>query len=161
VAEKEHSGGLPVPVLVTVGLLLLAGTVSYFLLERGRSRSPETPVLTQEAADYLPNLQLSDVDMKATENYLEQTATTIVGNITNNGPRTLRLVEVHCVFRDPNGSMVLRERVSVVGRKTGSVAPGQTRAFEMNFDNIPANWNQVMPSLVISQIHFEDDTNRR
>jgi len=153
VAKREAP---PVPVLVAGALLLICGTIAFFWYRQAQNRPREVPVLTREAAQYLPNLQLEDVQMSAAENYLNQTATTITGKITNTGPRTLRLVEVNCVFKDAAGQPVLRERVAIVGRKTGPVPSGQTRSFELSFDNIPASWNQAMPDLVISQILFQD-----
>lgn len=156
VKEKERSEGLPVPVVVTIVLLLLAAAAGYFLYRRAKERPAELPLLTQEATAYLPNLQLSDVDMQAAENYLKQTVATITGKITNNGPRTLQLVEIHCVFRDFSGQILLRQRTAIVGRKTGPVAAGQTSPFELNFDNVPADWNRALPDLVISRIRFED-----
>ena len=151
-----NGGGFPVPILVTFGLLLVAGTAGYFVYEKSRNRPPDVPVLTPEAAAYLPHLQLSDVEMKAAESFLRQTVTSISGKITNSGPRTLRLAEIHCIFRNPYGQVVLRERVAIVGRKTGPVSTGQTRSFQLTFDNIPESWNQAMPDLVISQIQFQD-----
>jgi hypothetical protein len=140
-----------------VVVLVLAGaTAGYFLYRRAAERSRDVPVLTQEGAAYLPNLQLSDVDMKAAENYLGHTVMSITGEIANNGPRTVLLVEINCVFKDHAGQVVARERVAVIGRKTGPVATGQTRAFELAFDNIPATWNQALPDLVISQIQFQE-----
>ena len=112
--------------------------------------------MTQEATAYLQHLQLSDVDMKVAENYLGHTVMNITGKLTNNGPRTLQLVEIHCVFRDFSSQVVYRERVAIVGRKTGLVPTGQTRLFDLAFDNIPAAWNQSLPDLVISQIHFQE-----
>jgi hypothetical protein len=156
VPDKDSSPGLPLPFLVAGGVLLVASTLLFFWYRQAKNRPPDVPVLTREAAAYLPNLQLSDVEMKASENYLHQTATTIEGKITNNGPRTLKLVEIHCVFKDSSGRPVLRERAAVVGRKTGPVAGGQTRPFTLSFDNIPQSWNQAMPDLVISQIIFQD-----
>ncbi len=147
---------MPLPLLVILVLLAAAGTVGYFLYQRAKDRPRDVPVLTQEAAAYLPHLQLSDVDMKAAENYLGHTVMNITGKITNQGPRTLRLVEVVCVFRDYAGQVAARERVAVVGRKTGPVAPGQTREFELSFDNVPAGWNQALPDLVIAQIQFAE-----
>ncbi|MBI3666726.1 MAG: hypothetical protein HY236_10980 [Acidobacteria bacterium] len=146
---------MPVPLLVSLGFVLAVGTAGYFLYERARHRQPDVPVLTQEAADYLPNLKLSDVEMKAAESFLKQTVTTISGKITNTGPRTVRLAEIHCIFRNPYGQVVLRERVAIVGRRTGPVASGQRRSFLLTFDNIPEGWNQSMPDLVISQIQFQ------
>ena len=147
---------LPVPLFVAGALLLIITTGVFFWYRQRQHAPPDVPILTKEAAAYLPNLQLADVDMQAAENYLNQTTTTITGKITNAGPRTLRLVEINCVFKDQIGQTVLRERVAIIGRKTGPVATGQTRPFELNFDNIPVSWNQVLPDLVISQIIFQE-----
>jgi hypothetical protein len=78
----------------------------------------------------------------------------ITGNIANNGPRTVKVVEINCVFYDPYGQLVLRERVTVVGRRSGLLAPGDTKSFRLAFDNIPESWNQQLPALVIAQIVF-------
>jgi hypothetical protein len=137
-------------------MVLVVATVGFFWARQARNRVPDVPVLTREAAAYLPNLQLSDVDMKAAENYLQQTATTITGKITNTGPRTVRTVEINCVFHGSAGQVLLRERKAIVGRRTGPIATDQTRAFELTFDNIPQGWNQQMPALVIAQIVFEN-----
>ncbi|MBI3698641.1 MAG: hypothetical protein HY238_27855 [Acidobacteria bacterium] len=155
-AEKHRAAGLPVPILVVGALVLIACTVGLFVIRQARNRPRDVPVLTQEAAAYLRSLQLEDVDMELAENYLKQTAATITGKITNNGSRTVGLVEINCVFRDPAGQVLLRERTAIIGRKTGPAAPGQTRSFELTFDNIPQGWNQLMPDLVISQIVFQE-----
>jgi hypothetical protein len=155
-AARNNAGSLPLPVLAVLVLVLAGVTAGYFFYRRTAERTRDVPVLTQEAAAYLPHLQLSDVDMKAAENYLGHTVMNITGKIANNGPRTLLLVEIHCVFKDYAGQAVARERVAVIGRKTGPVATGQTRAFDLAFDNIPAAWNQALPDLVISQIQFQE-----
>ena len=155
-AQREASPGLPVPVVVAGALILAVSTAGFFWYRQAKSRPPDIPVLTREAAAYLPNLQLSDVDKKDAENYLQQTATTITGKITNAGPRTVRTVEINCVFHDSVGRVILRERKAIVGRRTGPIPTGQTRSFELTFDNIPQGWNQGMPDLVIAQIVFED-----
>jgi hypothetical protein len=51
--------------------------------------------------------------------------------------------------------VVLRERVAIVRSKNGGLAPTETKAFRMPFDNMPQSWNQAMPQLVIAQIQFE------
>ena len=153
---SSRESSLPVPIFVAGALLLIISTVVFFWYRQRQHAPPDVPILTKEAAAYLPNLQLADVEMQAAENYLNQTTTTITGKITNAGPRTLRLVEINCVFKDQIGQTVLRERVAIVGRKTGPVATNQTRPFELNFDNIPVSWNQVLPDLVISQIQFQE-----
>jgi len=129
----------------------LAGALWYI------SRPPaiEAPgVLTGEAKAYVRHLALSDVTMKAAESYLKQAVVEINGKIGNTGDRVLELVEINCVFRDPYGQVVLRERVAIAGRKTGRLAPGDVRNFRLAFDNIPESWNNQMPELVIARIVF-------
>jgi len=156
VSPSSERTGLNVAILVAGGLLVAASAGGYLLLRRSQNRPRDVPVLTREAADYLSHLKLSAVEMKAAETYLRQTVTTIGGQITNTGPRAIRMAEIHCVFRDFYGRVVLRERVAIIGRKTGPAASGQTRPFQLTFDNIPEAWNQAVPDLVISQILFQD-----
>jgi len=44
--------------------------------------------------------------------------------------------------------------VSIVNLKTGALAPGETKAFRMAFDNVPEDWNQALPQMVIAAIDF-------
>jgi hypothetical protein len=134
------------------GAIALLGLIAYLQ----RPPVPEAPApLTGEAKAYVKNLRLADVTMEAAESYLKQPLVEIQGNIGNAGGRVLQRVEVNCVFRDAYGQVVLRERVAIAGgRRSGSLAPGETRAFRLAFDNIPESWNQAMPDLVIAQIVF-------
>ncbi len=136
-----------------IGVFVLAGVGAWWFLER-ETAPPPPPVLTQEAKAYVRNLQLSDVSMKATESLAKQLLVEIEGKITNNGNRTLKLIEINCVFYDSYGQLVLRERVAIVGRRTGDLGPGRTKNFRLPFDNLPSSWNQSMPQLVIAQIVF-------
>ena len=92
--------------------------------------------------------------MQAHESYLKQSIVEITGNITNAGDRVLELVEINCVFYDPYGQVVLRERVPIVTRKMGKFAPGETKPFRLAFDTVPESWNQQMPQMVIARIDF-------
>ena len=145
---------IPVPVMVGAVIVILVVAAWSFMDYRARKNPPKLPVLTAEAKQYVHNLQLSDVEMKATESYMKQKVVEIVGKIANNGSRTVNMVEINCVFRDPYGQVVLRERVAIVGR-AGPLAPGTTKSFRLAFDNIPESWNQALPDLVIAQIVFE------
>lgn len=93
--------------------------------------------------------------MKATDTYLKQTLVEILGKVGNGGDRRLGSVDINCVFYDPYGQLILRERVSIVRRRTGGLNPGETKDFRLAFDNIPESWNQMMPQLVIAQIVFD------
>jgi hypothetical protein len=116
---------------------------------------PPPPKLTPEARAYLPSLALSNVRMQAAESYVQSRLVEILGDIANNGARTVRMAEVTCVFRNYSGEEVARERAFVVGGRSGPLAPGQTKTFRLPFDTIPDSWNQAMPTLIVAQIQFE------
>jgi hypothetical protein len=144
------------PIAVVSILVVVAGAAIWFFLLRGGGRPVQPNALTPEAKAYVRQLGLADVEMKAKENMLGGTLVEITGKITNKGPQTLRTVELNCIFYDPYGQAVLRERVPIVRYKGGAgFQSGETRSFRLPFDSIPAGWNQALPQLVIAGIDFE------
>ena len=157
VPQKANSESAPSfrPISIVIILALLgAGFVWWFYL-RGGSRSLESNPLTPEMKTYVKSLKLSDVGMKATENYVKHTIVEITGNISNQGERVLKVVEINCVFYDNYGQVVLRQRLPIVRMKDGPLRPGESRSFRLPFDNLPESWNQGMPQMVIAFIAFE------
>jgi hypothetical protein len=125
------------------------------LLLGGCSSGPTAPPeLTAEAKAYVKNLQLAEVEMKAHESFMGSQLVEITGKITNNGNRELKQVDLNCVFYDAYAQVVLRQRVSIVRPKTGSLKPGETKSFRLPFDTLPQSWNQAMPQMVIAGIVF-------
>ena len=151
---KKKQISIP-PLAIVIVLALAAGLAGFLYLERAaKLPPPPPPPLTAEARLYVRNLKLSDVQMTAHESYLKQAVVEITGNIENTGNRKLDLVEIRCVFYDVYGQVVLREPVPIASKKTGGVAPGETKSFRLPFDNIPESWNQMLPQLVIARIDF-------
>ena len=145
--------GLGIQVYVTIAVLL-AG-VAVFAYFQYVTRRPEAKLeLTPEANAYVRNLQLSDVTMKATGNYMKQTVVEIEGKITNAGGRPLDVVEIYCQFYDTYNQLVLRQRMAIVNTKMGGLKPGETKAFRLPFDELPQSWNQTMPQLRIAGVKF-------
>lgn len=158
-ASPTGNSSFPIYAAVILVILALAGGALWWFVLRVPPRPPEPPPLTEEAREYVRNgyLSLSGVEMKASENYMMTTLVEITGNITNKGPRSIAVVELNCIFYDPYGQVVLRQRVPIVRRVKGKpFQPGETRPFRMPFDNIPSGWNQVLPQLVIARIDFEN-----
>jgi hypothetical protein len=143
------------PLLIVAVLAVAAGAAVWFFLLRPGAAPPQPNPLTAEARAYVRNLGLAGVQMKARQNMMGGTLVEITGQITNKGTRTLERVELNCVFYDPSGQLVLRERVPIFRAKGGpGLKPGETRDFRMPFDSIPESWNQALPQLVIAAIDF-------
>jgi hypothetical protein len=115
----------------------------------GTAASPE------EAKAYVRNLGLSEVNMEAKESFGGQQLVEITGKITNKGGKSLRKVELTCVFQDPYNQVVLREVVPLVRPDRGGLKQGETKPFRLPFDSIPNSWNQAMPGMVIAGVVFE------
>ncbi len=154
--ERPKKSASPVPIsLIAIVVVVAAGAAAFYFLDRAsRQPPPAPPPLTGDAKAYVRNLRLLDVEMKAHESYLKQSVVEIVGKIGNEGDRILDVVEINCVFYDAYGQVILRERVPIVSRKMGKLAPGEIKNFRLAFDNVPESWNQAVPSLVIARIDF-------
>lgn len=152
--QKKDAVSIP-PAAIVIGLVLILGLAGFFYLESASKRpAPPPPPLTGPAKAYVRSLKLGEVQMSAHESYMKQSVVEITGKIENAGDRVLDVVEINCVFYDAYGQMVLRERVPIVSKKMGSLAPGETKTFRLPFDNIPESWNQALPQMVIARIDF-------
>ena len=148
-ARKEQS--IP-PVAIVISLVLALGIAGFVFLERASKQPPPPPPpLTDEAKAYVKNLRLGNVEMKAHESFLKQSVVEITGEIGNAGDRVLKSVELNCVFFDPAGQVVLRQRVPIVS----GLRPNETKQFRLPFDTVPESWNNIMPQLVIAGIAFQ------
>jgi hypothetical protein len=158
VAAPERPSRVGLPVYIVLGVCLLgAGLFAY--IEYGRLRTPNQTTrqvpLSPEAKAYVGNLHLSDVSMKATQNYALQTVVEIEGKIANAGNRSIETVEIYCYFFDSYGQLVFRPRVAIVTTRMGGLKPSETKAFRLPFDEIPPGWNQTMPQMVIAGVKFQ------
>jgi hypothetical protein len=162
VPEKKKQLSIP-PVAIVVGIVGIAGLAGFLYLNQAANRPPvPPPPLSGAAKEYVKYLKFVSADgkspeapaMEAHESYLKQSVVEITGNIQNTGERVLNVVEINCVFYDPAGLVVLRQRVPIVSRKMGKLAPGETKPFRLAFDNVPDSWNQAMPQMVIAGIEF-------
>jgi hypothetical protein len=136
--------------IYTLVVVLLLGGFAFWYFTRPQPSNSLPPMRPEDKA-YVHSLQLSDVTMKATESYVKQTVTEIEGKITNSGNRAVKQAELYCIFYNVYGEVVIRERVPII---KGVLKPGETRAFRLPFDDVPASWNNQMPQLVIARIEF-------
>ncbi len=150
--KRQKRVAIPPAAIVIVAVVVAGGAGFWYLSRPAPPREP--PPLTGAAKAYVRSLKLGNVDMQKHESYLKQAVVEITGTIENAGDRVLKTVEINCVFYDPYGQVVLRERVPIVSPKMNGLAPGEIKKFRLPFDNIPESWNQGMPQMVIAGIDF-------
>ena len=145
--------GIPIPIYIA-GALALVGLAVFAYLQYGPHRRAAELPLSPEGKAYVKKLALSDITMKATGSFANQTLVEVEGKIGNTGDRTLNVIEIYCVFYDSYGQLVYRPRVPIVTAKMGGLKPGETKSFRLPFDEIPDSWNQALPLLVIAGVKF-------
>ncbi|MBV9612067.1 MAG: hypothetical protein JO091_06320 [Acidobacteriaceae bacterium] len=149
----EHAKRTRFAPLIIGAVVVVALLAALIYLNRPAPQRTETRA-SAEAKAYLPNLELSSVSMKATENFMKQQVVEIEGNLANKGPRALQSVDVYCLFYGVDGHEIHRERVPIIVSKGAPLKSGETRRFRMPFDTLPDTWNQALPRMVIAQITF-------
>lgn len=141
---------VPVSALIIGILTVVVLAAGWIYLSRPAPQVADQEGATAEAKAYLPNLELSNVKMTATENFMQQQVVEVTGSIANHGSRKLSLVEVYCLFYGMDGKEIHRERVAIAR----ALGPGETRPFRLPFDTLADGWNQAMPRLAIAKIAF-------
>jgi hypothetical protein len=148
---------------IVIGAVLVLGLAGFYYLEQAANRpQAPPPPLTGPAREYVKYLKFVSADgqtpqspqMTAHESYMKLSVVELTGSLRNTGDRVVELVEITCVFKDPYGQEVMRERVPIITRKMGKLAPGETKAFRLAFDNVPESWNQAIPEMYIARIDF-------
>ena len=138
-----------------VVLLFLAG--AYLLTRISMPNVTKEEVLPMTGAEraYLSQIQFGDPTVSRATNFLNQEVTFVFGTVINNGPRTIRQMEITVEFRDIFNQVVLRDVRRPWGPQAMPLAGGQRREFQLNYEHVPADWNQSYPVLRITGLLLE------
>jgi hypothetical protein len=109
---------------------------------------------SEDSPQYAANISFSGLHLSAEENFLGQQLTYLDGEVKNAGQRTVTQLRVRLSFHDLYNEVVLREDHDVL---SGSqpLAAGQTRAFQIRFDQVPASWNQAVPEIQVISVRVQ------
>jgi hypothetical protein len=93
--------------------------------------------------------------MSAAQNFLGDNVTYLDARVRNEGTKTVRRLDVDLTFVDMLSQVILRERVYPVSERTIPLNPGESRAFRITFEHIPAEWNQAAPAITPVYVQFK------
>jgi hypothetical protein len=145
-------------IILIVGAAMLALTAVIVLLWHlhgaAKLSANASTITTEEQKAYFCQLEFTDVHMSAAENFLGATVTYLDARVTNKGTKTVRRLDVDLTFVDTLSQVVLRERAHPVTRRTPPLKPGESRAFRVTFEHMPADWNQAPPAMTPVYLQF-------
>jgi len=150
---EEKRREMPAAFLVglVIVLLLVAGAVlySHFASSSASAKPKPLPMGAQEQA-YAANIQFADPKMSRASNFLNQEVTFIFGTVENNGPRSIRQIEVTIEFHDALNQVCLRDTERLLAPESDPLGPGQQRDFQISYEHISEMWNVQYPTIRIT-----------
>lgn len=150
---------LPVVSAAVVGLAVLGGVVWLALHPPPAPRAERLPPLTREAQAYLPQLEITTLEVSRWENFLGQEVVYLDLRLANRGPRSLAALELTVDFEKAAGQPVHTEAVRAVSlpgvRQRQRLGPHQTITYRAAFDSVPSEWNQLPPRIRVTGLVLE------
>jgi hypothetical protein len=107
-----------------------------------------------EERAYVSNVGVDHIEISRAENFLHQEVTTISGEISNGGNRSVASVELTIEFYDELNQIAQRETRSLFGPPGPPIAPGDHREFEVSFEHISTSWNMRQPVIKVTKVQF-------
>ena len=135
-------------------MALLAVAV-FFWHSRGATQYSADAMPTEEQKAYFRQLEFTDLHMSAAQNFLGDSVTYLDARVKNAGTKTVRRLDLDLTFVDVLSQVILRERAHPVSERTPPLQPGESRAFRVTFEHIPADWNQAAPTMTPVYVQFE------
>ena len=132
-----------IPTLLAVLVIAFAAGLSGCGGGQQPSKVPPTP----EEKAYLQDIQFTTSRVEAARNFLCHTVTTLYSQVKNNGKKTVIYIEVSLTFSDIDGKPVEQKQAYPISGDTLPLKPGETRPFQVSFDQVPALWNQAPPQI--------------
>ena len=147
-------------IIILIVLAALAGLVAIWVVQRHQAVSHAASsgagrqALSAEQQAYLAAVLVSDLRMSAAVNFLGDTVTYLDGSVTNKGVKVVRGLEVELNFVDTLNQVVLREFTHPLANRATPLQPGETCAFRVTFEHMPADWNQAVPAAKAVYVEF-------
>jgi hypothetical protein len=156
--EEEEQHGFAGPFLA--GAVIVAILFAALYLAMGHSNQPgpvaQTPLAFGAAEQaYAAEIKFENLNLSAYENLFHQKVIYLNGEMTNNGPRTIRATDVTIEFYDSANKLVLRDTRRIISRNSSPLASGEKQAIQVGFESIPVAWNGQFPAMRISGLDLE------
>jgi hypothetical protein len=103
---------------------------------------------------YISNVGVDHVEISRAENFLHQEVTTISGEISNGGNRSLASVDLTIEFYDDLNQIAQRETKGLFGTPGPPIPAGDHREFDVSFEHISSSWNMRQPTIKITKVQF-------
>jgi hypothetical protein len=155
---SEERSRLPVAFLIGIVIvaLLVGAVLLYSKYSTPAGSEVEKPLpMGLEEKGYAPQIRFLEPKMSRAANFLNQEVTYVFFTVENGGKRSIQQIEITIEFHDPFNQVILRDRQRLFLSNAPPFMPGQQRDVQIPYEHIPAQWNNVYPSIVVSGLAFK------
>jgi len=104
---------------------------------------------------YVSQIEFLEPQVARASNFLNQEVTFVFGAVKNNGPRSIRQIEVTLEFHDVFRQVVLRDKQRLFGPRAIPLESYHRRDFQLTYESMPVQWNQAYPQIRITGLVLE------
>jgi hypothetical protein len=154
----EERSRLPVAFLVGIVIVafLVGGAVLFSRYSTPATSEDDKPLPLGPAEQaYAPQIHFLEPKMSRAANFLNQEVTYVFCSVENSGDRKIHQIEITIEFHDPFNQVILRDKQRLFLPTAQPFLPGQQRDVQIPYEHIPAQWNNVFPSIVVSGLAFK------
>ncbi len=126
----------------------------YVVVARRGAVRPSRPVPTDEQRAYLTHIAVTDARMSVAESFAGSSMTYLEARVANRGAKLVRGLEIQMEFHDTLEQVVLRDQAHPISPRTTPLKPGESRDFRVSFEHMPADWNQIPPTISATHVEF-------
>jgi len=157
--DRRDRRGFPTAFVMGVVItgLLAGGLIWLTRVTQSRGSVPigKLPFGPDEQA-YTQHIHLQGGQMSQATNFLNQEFTYVAGTVSNDGPRTVRALDVVFEFRDPFNQVVLRDPQRLLLNEGPPLKAGQSRDFQVTLGaHLPSEWNRQYPAIRVTGLLLE------
>jgi hypothetical protein len=104
---------------------------------------------------YSSQIHFLEPKMSRAANFLNQEVTFVFGTLENGGNRRIKQIEITLEFHDPFNQVVLRDKQRLFSNYDAPLAARQQRDFQVGYEHISAQWNNVYPTIRITGLDLD------
>jgi len=149
--------GVARPVVIGIGVVLIAAVALLALWGIGPSAAPTVPPGLTEVSD--PSelekiVELSRLGILTSTNYLNQKVYIVRATLKNISAKPVRLIDVRMTWVDYEKKTIKEEVRTAFEPKQRPLEPGTEYRVELAFENPPKAWNYRVPDTKVVKIAY-------
>ena len=119
-----------------------------------KSDAPSTLTELTDRAAIQNTIELNEVNILTSQNYVGHRLRVIRGWLKNVSDKPVRMVEVKFTFTDYDGKPVQESVHRTFNPNQKPIDPGTQYRFDVNFENLPSNWNYRIPVTEVVKVGY-------